>query len=133
MSCPLGWRGFGETSEVRLGGGQEELVEVAGKARVWEAFPCISEAPANSLQDAEGLTGQEGRRKMLGNPYPGRDGGRGEKGPEGAGVGICRGAEPWVCPHTWGNFVLIPNKRRRAGESTTQRLSVSELATIFFG
>ena len=68
-------------------------MEVAGKARVWEAFPCISEALANSLQDVEGLTGQEGRREMLGNLYPGRDGGRGEKGPEGLGWGICSGAE----------------------------------------
>ena len=104
---------MGKPARFRLGGGQEELVEVAGKARVWEAFPCISEALANSLQDVEGLTGQEGRREMLGNLYPGRDGGRGEKGPEGLGWGICSGAEPlWLlwfvrnmgvgefCPHS---------------------------------
>lgn len=63
--------------------------------------------------------------------------GEGRRGLRGWGGDPQRGraaVAPWVCPHTWvwGNFVLIPNKRR-AGESMTQRLSVSELATIFFG
>lgn len=39
------------------------MIEAIVKAGSWEMFQCVSrEAPAGSLQNGEGLTGQEGRQ-----------------------------------------------------------------------
>ena len=102
-------------------------------------FQYLPEAPTSGLKVGESLTGQEGRLETVGEP------GSRQRRRERRG----RGLRGWVGVHRHaellpllgslrtrgrrGTFILVPNKRRRGEENKTQRLSVSELATIFFG
>lgn len=100
-------------------------MEVAGKARVWEAFPCISEAPTNSLQDAEGLTGQEGRQRCWETHTQVETQGEGRKGLRGLGWGSAGGQSlGFVRTHGCGgilsSFLIKEEEREKARPSASQ-------------